>query len=81
MVIIDQKFLEENSDVGHAAHRAWDKHVWESAASQTPPHACHWQVETIYKGAFYGTPKVYHSEVELSNEAKASLENWGFKPQ
>ena len=81
MIIVINEAMLTNKDVGLAAHSIWNSHVHQEANLQTPEGASGWEYETILEGVFYGTPKEYSTELELSKEVKASLENWGFKPQ
>jgi len=78
---ITPEFLAEakDSDLGLKAHRHWDEAV-HRIASLDPQADTAWGYETALEGAFYGTPKVYHSEVSLSEAELESLKEWGFKP-
>ena len=68
-----------NSELGLKAHRHWDEAV-HRIASLDPQADTAWGYEVALEGAFYGTPKVYHSEVGLGQADLDSLKEWGFKP-
>lgn len=80
LLIITEEFLNSsNSELGLAAHRKWDDAV-HSIAAEDPRANTAWGYEVALEGAFYGTPKVFVSEVSLGQAELESLKEWGFKP-